>query len=129
MADGAGGDIWSILMLAVVGIVPLAVLLLAFKPRPFKQPDNCRDGGEASAMSEVLKDFPRALVMPPKLEYPWELPRKGGHDEDRPEDDTLGKLVWRRIRNGVVEELYMMIPLLIGVLALVVAVIVVAVFS
>ncbi|WP_243361888.1 hypothetical protein [Fundidesulfovibrio terrae] len=118
MSDG----IWTLLGLCAVALVPLTVLFLAFKPRPYRPPR----GNSPSAMSEALREPPESSFREPRMPLPWEIPGEPERVSDH--DETFGQWLERALRNIFVLNLYRLIPLM-GIAAVLAAAVLIAIFS
>jgi len=92
---------WTILGLTAVGLVPLAVLLLFFKPRPYQPPKDT----SPSAMEEVLREPEEGTFREQPAPLPKPVP--GQPEQYSQPDETflewLGQFVKGIVFQGVLE--------------------------
>lgn len=94
-------SLWTILGLSAVGVVPLAVLFLFFKPRPYQPPKDT----SPSAMEEALREPPESSFREPPMPFPTPVP---GQPEQYSQPDEsflewLGQFAKGILFQGVLE--------------------------
>lgn len=94
-------SLWTILGLSAVGLVPLAVLFLFFKPRPYQPPKD----KSPSAMEEVLRESPERAFH--EQSDPLPKPFPGQPEQSSQPDETflewLGQFAKGILFQGVLE--------------------------
>jgi len=110
-------SLWTILGLSAVGIVPLAILFLFFKPRPYQPPKD----NSPSAMEEVLREPPESAFHAQSDSLPKPVP--GQPEQSSQPDETF--LEWLgQLAKGIVFQGVLEISIVLAALVVVVVVIV-----